>query len=89
MQPDSRIHPRHGAKTTGQKWLTILLFAMLSLLYFGFYIIGIISPAVLMQPIIDAVPLSFLVGAGIIVASVVITFVYAFVANHLDSKKEA
>lgn len=89
MLPDTRIHPRDGTKTTGQRWLAILLFSSLALLYYGFYIIGITANNLLMQPVINAIPLSFLGGAVIIVASVAITFIYAFAANRIDEKKGA
>lgn len=87
MPPSSNIHQRHGAKTAEQKWLAIILFSLLAIAYFGFYLIGIFTPDLLMQPILNAIPLSFVLGAGIIVMSVVITFIYAFFANRLDQEK--
>lgn len=87
MPPSSIIHQRHGAKTTEQKWLAIGLFSLLAIAYFGFYLVGIFTPDLLMQPVFNAVPLSFLLGAGIIVMSVIITFIYAFFANRIDQEK--
>lgn len=87
MPPNSIIHQRQGAKTAGQRRLAIGLFLLLAISYFGFYLIGIFAPDLLMRPIINAVPLSFLLGAGIIVMSVVITFTYAFFANKIDQEK--
>lgn len=89
MPQNTIIHHRNGAKTAGQKWLALCLFSLLAIAYFGFYLTGIFSPDLLMQPVINAVPLSFLLGAGIIIMSVVITFIYAFFANRIDKEKGA
>lgn len=87
MIPETPIHPRDGAKTIGQKQLSIVLFVLLAVIYFGFYLFAITAPDLLAQPIINAIPLSFVLGAAIIIASVVITFVYAFSANWIDKKE--
>lgn len=84
MKEESQIHPRNGAKTTRQKQLSIVLFVLLVALYFGFYVVGIVSPNTLSSPVINAIPLSFVLGGAIIIASVFITFIYAFAANLID-----
>lgn len=89
MPPNTITHQRHGAKTAEQRRLAIGLFLLLAVAYFGFYLVGIFAPELLMQPVINAIPLSFLLGAGIIVMSVIITFIYAFFANRIDQEKGA
>lgn len=88
MPPNTIVHQRQGAKTAEQRRLALGLFLLLGVVYFGFYLVGIFAPNLLMQPVINAVPLSFLLGAGIIVMSVVITFIYAFLANRIDQEKD-
>lgn len=89
MKSEIKTHPRDGTKTIGQKQLSIVLFIILALLYFGFYLFAIISPDLLVQPVINAIPLSFVIGGIIIITSVIITFVYAFAANWLDEREGA
>ncbi len=89
MKLDTTIHKRAGAKTRGQRRLAVLLFCLLALLYYGFYLVGMVAPDALMQSAINEVPLSFLAGAVIILASITITFIYAFAANRMDEKEGA
>lgn len=88
MEQDINLYHRHGTKTKRQKQLASFLFFILALLYFGFYLVGIISPDLLIHPVINAIPLSFVAGAVIIVASMTMTFIYAFTANRIDKKKD-
>lgn len=88
MKKDIDLHHRNGSKTKRQKQLASFLFFILALLYFGFYLIGIISPDLLTHPVINSIPLSFVAGALIIMASMAITFIYAFTANRIDKKKD-
>lgn len=87
MEPEPKIHLSNGAKTIRQKQISIVLFTLLAVIYFGFYIFAIVSPNDLAQPTFNAVPLSFLLGGIIIISSVVITFIYAFFANLIDDKE--
>lgn len=89
MKPEFKVHLRNGAKTIRQKQISMVLFTILAFIYFGFYIFSITSPNDLAQPIVNAIPLSFLIGGFIIISSVVITFIYAFVANQIDEKEGA
>jgi uncharacterized membrane protein (DUF485 family) len=57
--------------------LTILVLAA----YFGFLVFGASAPALLGQPIIGAIPLSFVMAGCLIVGTIVLTGIYVLVTN--------
>jgi putative solute:sodium symporter small subunit len=55
--------------------------------FFGFIILAAISPATLAQPTIGAVPLSFVLTAGLILGTILVTGIYVWTMNAAESRR--
>jgi len=67
------VHPLRP----GRLALTIVVLAA----YFGFLLFGASEPALLGQPVIGAIPLSFVMAGCLIIGTIVLTGVYVLATN--------
>lgn len=66
--------------------LGLVLTAITLVAFFGFLLMAAFAPSTLAQPVFGAVPLSFVLTAGLIVGAVVLTGVYVFRANAMEGR---
>jgi uncharacterized membrane protein (DUF485 family) len=64
--------------------LGIVLSCVVAVLYFAFVVFAALSPGMLTQPVIGAVPLSFILAALLIVGAIGLTGLYVIRANALE-----
>jgi uncharacterized membrane protein (DUF485 family) len=67
--------------------LGVVLSAVVVIVYFGFLIFAASQPGLLTQPVIGAVPLSFVLAAALIVGAILLTGLYVLVANAAEVRR--
>ncbi len=67
--------------------LGLALTAVALAAFFGFLLLAAAAPGLLMRPAFGAVPLSFVLAAGLIVGTVLLTGLYALLAGAAERRR--
>jgi uncharacterized membrane protein (DUF485 family) len=83
------FHARIAALAAARERIAGILTALMILLYFGFIVLVAFARPLLARPVIPGLTLGILLGALVIVASWLLTWVYVrWMADHYDAELE-
>lgn len=80
-QGAAQLGPKFAELVQKRRSLSMVLTALILVIYFGFIFLVAFAPHFLAQPVSGVITLAFPVGLGVIVAAIVLTGVYVVRAN--------
>jgi uncharacterized membrane protein (DUF485 family) len=64
----------------------LVLTLLVLVAFFGFLLLAAAAPGLLGQPVIGAIPLSFVIATGLIIGTIALTGVYVLASNFVEGR---